>query len=210
MIDARAVQLRLRSKGFVVGVDGVLGPETYAALFAYVAGRSVGDRHRLLAIGAGLYFPRYGINTPLRLAHFLGQTCHETGGYQFLREIWGPTPTQTRYEGRADLGNTRPGDGKRFLGRGLIQMTGRDNYTKASARIDVDLIADPTIAERPDIAVLTACDWWQTHGCNALADADNGIGLGRLINRGSARATRPANGEDERIALTDKAKRILA
>jgi putative chitinase len=66
---------------------------------------------------------RYEINTPLRVAAFLAQVGHDSMGLSCVREIWGPTPAQTHYEGRGDLGNTELGDGKRFMGRGLIQIT---------------------------------------------------------------------------------------
>src|SRR4051812_35649614 len=73
----------------------------------------------------------YDVNTPKRAAMFLAQVSHESGRFQWVRELWGPTPAQTRYEGRADLGNLRPGDGRRYLGRGPIQVTGRSNYASA-------------------------------------------------------------------------------
>src|SRR5690606_17393021 len=71
----------------------------------------------------------FEITAPTRLAAFLAQVGHESGGFVYAREIWGPTEAQKRYEGRKDLGNTQPGDGSRFRGRGLIQITGRANYT---------------------------------------------------------------------------------
>lgn len=73
----------------------------------------------------------FGIDTPQRQAAFLAQIAHESGSFRYVREIWGPTAAQQRYEGRADLGNTEPGDGKRYLGRGLIQLTGRANARQA-------------------------------------------------------------------------------
>ena len=70
----------------------------------------------------------WGIVEPLERAHFLAQCAHESGNFYYKREIWGPTPAQTRYEGRLDLGNTSPGDGKKYMGRGYIQVTGKANY----------------------------------------------------------------------------------
>jgi hypothetical protein len=96
---------------------------------------------------------------PLRhRAYVLATTHHETGPMSSdlhwtpRREIWGPTAAQKRYEGRVDLGNTQPGDGKRFMGRGYVQITGRENYRKASSLTGRDLVAEPDLALRADIA----------------------------------------------------------
>lgn len=86
-------------------------------------------------------------------AYILATAWHETGRYKYMREIWGPTPAQARYEGRNDLGNTVKGDGKKFLGRGFVQITGRRNYTDWSRRLGLDLVKEPQLAERPEIAV---------------------------------------------------------
>lgn len=91
-------------------------------------------------------------------AYILATAWHETGPASSplhmtpRREIWGPTPAQSRYEGRADLGNTVLGDGKRYMGRGYVQITGRTNYRKASILTGKDLIANPDLALEPDIA----------------------------------------------------------
>ena len=70
----------------------------------------------------------FNINTNGRQAAFAAQIAEESGELQFVRELWGPTPQQLTYEGRADLGNTESGDGERYKGRGLIQCTGRTNW----------------------------------------------------------------------------------
>lgn len=85
-------------------------------------------------------------------AYILATARHESGEYKWLREIWGPTAVQKRYEGRADLGNIQKGDGKKFMGRGFVQITGRRNYTDWSRRLGLDLLKEPALAERPDIA----------------------------------------------------------
>lgn len=71
-------------------------------------------------------------------------------------EIWGPTPAQSRYEGRKDLSNTQPGDGKRFMGRGLIQITGRENYRRAGAALGVPLLDKPELLEQVEWATASA------------------------------------------------------
>lgn len=105
----------------------------------------------------------YSIDTPVRLAAFLAQVGHESGSLVYVREVWGPTPAQAGYEGRADLGNTEPGDGSLFRGRGLIQVTGRGNYRavrdRMRARFGWDLIPDfvesPKALETPRWAVVS-------------------------------------------------------
>lgn len=149
---------------------------------------------------------RYSINTPARLAAFLAQIGHESGGLQFTREIAGGQA----YEGRADLGNTEPGDGPRFRGRGLLQVTGRSNYAAVSAALGVDFVAAPDLLEQPTFAALSAAHWWHAHGCNAFADAGQFDQLSRLINRGNAFAAKPANGESDRRIRWERAKAALA
>lgn len=85
-------------------------------------------------------------------AYILATAWHETGRYRWMKEIWGPTGAQKRYEGRKDLGNVVAGDGKKFLGRGFVQITGRRNYTDWGKRLGLDLLKEPQLAERPDIA----------------------------------------------------------
>lgn len=88
----------------------------------------------------------------LRLAYVLATAWHETGRFKWLREIWGPTTAQKRYEGREDLGNTVAGDGKKFMGRGLAHITGRRNYADWSKRLGIDLLKEPQRAEELPIA----------------------------------------------------------
>lgn len=97
-------------------------------------------------------------------AYILATAFHETGPESSplhmtpRREIWGPTKAQIGYEGRKDLGNTVMGDGKRFLGRGYVQITGRANYKKASGIVGQDLVANPDLAMQPDIAAKIIVD----------------------------------------------------
>ena len=144
----------------------------------------------------------YSIDTPTRQAAFLAQISHESARLVYSREIWGPTPAQARYEGRADLGNTQPGDGKRYLGRGLIQITGRDNYAKCGAALGIDLIKTPELLEQAIPAARSAGWYWSTHGCNALADAGDFVGVTRKINGGT-------NGLADRQAIYAAARAAL-
>lgn len=126
----------------------------------------------------------HDIATPARQAAFLAQCGHESMGFTRTREIWGPTPAQERYEGRADLGNTQQGDGFRFRGRGLIHLTGRANYRACSNVLDQDFEAHPDMLEVPAYAARSAAWYWQEHNLNALADAGKFELLTRRINGG--------------------------
>lgn len=145
---------------------------------------------------------KYVINTPRRVAAFLAQIGHESGGLAYTREIWGPTPAQAKYEGRTDLGNTEPGDGERFMGRGLIQITGRRNYQLASIGLDLDLIAHPELLEQPANAAMSAAWWWGNHYLNGYADVEQFDRITKIINGGT-------NGAAERLALYAAAKKAL-
>lgn len=153
---------------------------------------------------------RYAIDTPQRMAMFIAQTGHESGSLQFVREVWNPeqVPAQARYEGRADLGNTLPGDGYRFRGRGLIQTTGRANYRHVRDRLRKggyrcpDFEQEPERLEEPQWAALSACDYWDMRRINEAADAGNFELVTRLINGGT-------NGLDDRLNRWARAKRVL-
>ncbi len=141
------------------------------------------------------------INTPLRIAHFLAQVGHESGDLRYNEEL----ADGSAYEGRTDLGNTQPGDGPRFKGRGLIQLTGRSNYVAYGTARSRDFVT-PTnyllVATDPNLAVDVACWYWTTHGLNALADADNLNGITLSVNGGY-------NGLDDRRAHLQRAKCLL-
>jgi len=135
--------------------------------------------------------PQYGINTRQRVACCMARIAHESGVFRWVREIWGPTPAQQRYEVRKDLGNTQPGDGKRFMGRGLLQVTGRANFVMFNGRIKArypdapDFVANPGLLEQPKWAVISACDWWDRNGCNAMADGDQITAISKKVNGGT-------------------------
>lgn len=179
-----------------VVVPSKVTPELLFAL-GWVEGRAYAD-----ALAAPLR--TYGIHNNTRLAAFLAQVGHESGGGRYRRELWGPTPAQSRYEGRADLGNVQPGDGQRFRGRGLIQITGRANTTAAHRALRPDLTLDAfcTWLEGIEGATVSACWWWSSHGCNDLADAGDFERLTRRINGGT-------NGMADRRTRWDAAKAAL-
>ena len=127
--------------------------------------------------------PAGGIDTPLRQAHFLAQAAHETGGFRTLEEYGGPAYF-ARYDGRKDLGNLQPGDGARFHGRGIFQLTGRANYQAYGRRLGMDLIGQPALAASPAGSVRIAVAYWQAKGLNGWADRDDVVEITRRINGG--------------------------
>jgi putative chitinase len=182
--------------------DGALGKQTFAALFNYMAGHDLGDRGKALGKGAAAHFAAFDLTTALRISHFLAQAAHETMRFKYLHELWGPTPTQARYEGRVDLGNTQKGDGYLYRGRGVFQLTGRGNYRDYGKLIGLGLVEHPELAEDPEISVLIACAYWKRHGLNQLADEDNIAAITHKINGGY-------NGIDSRRELLARAKAVL-
>lgn len=142
----------------------------------------------------------YGINTPLQQAAFLAQIAHESGSLRYVREI----ASGEAYEGRKDLGNTQPGDGKRYKGRGLIQVTGRANYRQCSQALFSDdrLLDTPSLLEEPAEACRSAAWFWHSRNLNALADTGAFRAITRVINGGY-------NGYADRLAYYDRAKTIL-
>ncbi|MEO6724652.1 MAG: glycoside hydrolase family 19 protein [Blastocatellia bacterium] len=130
--------------------------------------------------------PMYEIDAPLREAAFLAQIAHESGELKFWEEIWGPTAAQKRYEPPSDLaarlGNTQPGDGKQYKGRGPIQITGRFNYKKYGGLLGVDLEGNPAMAATTQIGLQTAGEYWKSNGLNQLADIPDFTSITKRIN----------------------------
>ena len=145
----------------------------------------------------------YDITTPRRQSAFLAQIGHESGGLRYTREIWGPISAELRHEGRKDLGNTQRGDGKLFMGRGLIQITGRANYVEVSEALGRDFVERPELLETAEWASLSAAWFWDSRGLNDLADAGKFERITRRINGG-------LNGLDDRLARWEAAKEVLA
>ena len=130
----------------------------------------------------------YEIDTPLRASAFLAQIAHESAELRFMEEIWGPTAQQKKYEPPSDvarsLGNTQPGDGFRYRGRGPIQVTGRANYKKYGDLLGVDLVGNPDLAATPQYAFSTAGLFWKLNGLNELADVQDFVAITKKINGG--------------------------
>ena len=159
---------------------------------------------------AGVFVPvlnatmvHYQIIGPKRVAAFIAQIGHESGQLKYVKEIWGPTVAQAKYEGRKDLGNTVAGDGSKYRGRGLIQITGRANYMACGEALGLDLITQPELLEKPQHACMSAAWFWASKGLNTLADADQFDKITRRINGGQ-------NGAADRQALYARALKVLA
>jgi putative chitinase len=126
------------------------------------------------------YMHKYNICGKLREAAFMATIIHESGSFKYVREI----ASGSAYEGRRDLGNVHKGDGVRFRGRGLLQITGRANYKQVSDALGVDFIANPELLEQPEYAAESACWWWSNRGLNRLADAGKFKEITRAVNGG--------------------------
>lgn len=143
----------------------------------------------------------FEINTPKREAAFIAQLSHESGQFRYVREI----ASGAAYEGRVDLGNIHPGDGVRYKGRGLIQITGRTNYSRCSLALCGDeetLIDEPELLETPDYATRSAAWFWSSHGCNEMADEGDFKRITQRINGG-------LNGWNDRVAYFARANVAL-
>jgi len=141
------------------------------------------------------------IDSPLRRAHFLAQIGHESGELRFRTEL----ASGDAYNGRADLGNDQPGDGPRFKGRGLIQLTGRANYKLFGRAIgrEAEIMADPDIVGRdPNLCVRAAGWFWESRHLNSFADRNDLNEITRRVNGGF-------NGLEDRRRLLKRAMALL-
>lgn len=193
--------------------DGMLAPGD-ATVAALLAGLPPGPSKEKLSVvmpralpaKIDLYYDplvtgmkKYDITSNLRMAHFISQIAHETASFLYAEEI----ASGAAYEGRSDLGNTQPGDGKRYKGRGLIQLTGRANYAAYSKDSGVDYVAKPElVATDPFVGVDVACWYWNKRGISKFADQDDVKAVTKAINGGY-------NGLDDRIQYLVRAKRVL-
>lgn len=177
--------------------DGVIGQGTLTAMFRKLGASQA--RADALGLAANVYFRDSGIlDHPLILAHFMGQAIKETGSFVYLEEI----ASGKAYEGRVDLGNTIPGYGVLYKGRGIFQLTGYANYVLYSKKIGIDLVTNPKRAAEADISLIVACRYWTDKGLTALALKDDIEAITRKVNGG-------LNGFAERKIAVDKMKKWL-
>ena len=142
---------------------------------------------------------KFSINTPLRQQHFIAQCAHESDHFKTTQEY----ASGRAYEGRKDLGNTQKGDGVRYKGRGLIQLTGRANYTAASKALGEPYVEQPDLVERFPAAAIVSGWFWVTHKCNEAADKDDPRAVCKIVNGGY-------NGLDSRLAALKDCKSAFA
>lgn len=141
---------------------------------------------------------KYSINTPLRICHFLAQVLHESGNLYYFQEI----ASGEAYEGRKDLGNLIPGDGKLYKGRGLIQVTGRSNYTTISKDLGVDFVKWPALLALEKYGFVSAGWFWNKKSLNKYADLDDLKAVTYRVNGGY-------NGLSDRQQWLNKCKSII-
>lgn len=149
------------------------------------------------------YSDQFGINTPMRMAHFLAQVLHESGSFKYVKELASGEAYDTGRLAKA-LGNTpeADGDGQRYKGRGLIQITGTTNYRNCGIFFQQDFLAHPEKLEEPEWAFKSAGWFWSTNGLNQMADRDELTKITKRINGGT-------NGLIQRLSLLGKTKRAL-
>ena len=149
------------------------------------------------------YAKQYSVDTTLRMAHFLAQIAQESGQLKYVRELASGAAYDTGPKAEA-LGNTpeKDGDGQRYKGRGLIQITGRTNYKAVGKSLGVDFITHPEMLEQPQYAVASAFWYWNSRKLNVLADNDDIVTITKRINGGK-------NGLEDRKKYLNRAKQAF-
>lgn len=171
------------------------------------SGHSAAQKRIMGAFGAQLpdLLQRFDIVTPLRISHFLAQVAHESDAFKTTEEY----ASGAAYEGRADLGNTQRGDGKRYKGRGPIQLTGRSNYRSFTSWLRSVLSTTPDFEREPELvasfpwAGWAAIWFWSVKRLNVPAERDDLVTVTKVVNGGR-------NGLADRAAYLKKAKTIIA
>lgn len=144
------------------------------------------------------YLVKYNVTSWLRVCHFLAQAAHESDGFKTLEEY----ASGSQYEGRKDLGNTKAGDGVRYKGRGIFQLTGRNNYKVYGDKIGINLVDNPKMASDPKVSIMTALEFWNANSLSISADRDDINSITKRINGGF-------NGLDSRRIYLDRAKKCI-
>jgi len=145
------------------------------------------------------YMDEYSINTKDREIFFIANILVESGRFFYTKEL----ASGKAYEGRKDLGNTTPGDGVKYKGRGLIQITGKSNYIQLSKDFNIDLVNNPALLEQPDLATRSACWFWNSKKLNRITDAGNFTLVCKRINGGT-------NGLKDRQFYHDELEKLVA
>lgn len=156
------------------------------------------DLLQAIVVNSPILFREYGLTTKSRVAHFLAQIAHESDGFKTVVEY----ASGDAYEGRKDLGNTQKGDGRKYKGRGYIQLTGRANYATYGNLLGLDLINNPKLAEIPLNALRIALEYWKVKKLNQFADKDDVTTITKRINGGT-------NGLQDRINYLNKFKKVI-
>lgn len=174
---------------------------------------SKADKIKLYCEAFNKVWPQFGITTPKRIAAFLGQVGVESGELKYDKELpskWNMKDPKdprekvgTLYEGRKPLGNTQPGDGPKYIGRGILQLTGRANYTEYAKKLKVDLVNNPDLAMLPEVSVMVACQYFADRKLLEAADVWN---LDLITERVNGRAKLH---HDKRVAYSETALKIL-
>ncbi|MDB5712386.1 MAG: glycoside hydrolase family protein [Sphingomonas bacterium] len=207
--------------------DGMPGPATYTALYAHAAGREADAAITARAAMAATHFPAFGMTTAPRIAEFVAQTCNETGGFRFfeeklgyravtLRKLWpkrfsveqaaaavgNPVEIASRaYGGRMGNAPHPSTEGHIYRGRGDLQLTGKDNYTRFGKLLDMDLVANPDLAAG-EIGTLIALQFFKLGNVNAAVDAGDFTKARRIINGGTI-------GLDEVARIRERLLKVL-
>ena len=145
------------------------------------------------------YLSDYDITTRLRLCSYFAQIGHESGQLKYSEEI----ASGVAYEGRKDLGNINTGDGIKFKGRGLIQLTGRSNYQFISKTYNVDFVNYPELLSTPEWAVKSSLWFWERNNLNSIADSGDFKKITKRINGG-------LNGYDDRLRLYELCEKTFS
>lgn len=228
--DIKEIQQMLISGGFSVGssgADGIYGKNTRAALAACIEKANRGEEKKLTLEELNAIFPEaakagrtkkfleginlvikeQNLNTVNRIAGFLSQIGVESEELLYTKEL-GNNSYFDKYDPQhnpkkaADLGNTQPGDGAKYKGRGLIQVTGRANYKKCGEALGLDLVNKPELLEEPTYACESAGWYWGYRNINAACDTDDIVKITKLVNGGTTAL-------DRRKSYYDKAKKVL-